>query len=75
MGEIPDRIIEEVMDEASRALRKYGKLKSMHEAYSVLLEELDEFWDVVKGKGNVMDARRELTQICAAAILAIRDLT
>ena len=50
---------------------------SMHEAYGVLLEELDEVWDIARMKRedrprNLL--RKELVQIAACAIRAIHSI-
>ena len=35
--------------EMFKGKKKFGKFTSMHEAYAVIKEELDEFWESVKG--------------------------
>jgi hypothetical protein len=37
-----------IEDEISSARVKYGAFNSTHEAYAVLLEEVEELWEVVK---------------------------
>lgn len=54
---------------------------TLHEAYAVIKEEVDEFWDLVKQNPNKMTAserakwikslRKELTQVAAMTIKAI----
>lgn len=67
----------EVRRELERARNGHAKLNSAHEAYSVILEELDEFWDQCRRKredrhrGEVF---RELVQIAAMAQRAAEDL-
>lgn len=70
-----DRLLIEVGEELDKATGKFGPLASAHEAYGVILEELDEFWDHVKGNTvHTEEARRELIQIAAMAIRTIIDV-
>ena len=43
-----ESITQEVVEELCRAEAKFGPFNSSHEGYAVILEELDELWDVVK---------------------------
>ncbi len=55
----------------------HAKLNSAHEAYAVILEELDEFWEQVRMKREVRDPAAmltELVQIAAMAQRAAEDL-
>ena len=70
-------LAEEIDDELHRAKKHGLKFNSMHEAYSVILEELDEVWEIVKQKQserNITDLRKELIQVAAMAIKAIQSL-
>lgn len=52
-----------------------GPMHTAHEAYAVILEELDEFWDKVRAKQH--DPRnmlKELVQIAAMCYRAAEDL-
>jgi NTP pyrophosphatase (non-canonical NTP hydrolase) len=52
-------------------------MTSWHEAYGLILEEVDEFWDEVKKKSHKrprMDALKELVQIAALCERAALDL-
>ena len=73
--------LEDVAEELRRARRKHAPMHSLHEAYAVILEEMDEFWDEVRawhgGSGQDADAkkaRKELVQIAAMAARAAGDL-
>lgn len=67
--------LDDVDAELTRAQEKFLPMHSAHEAYGVLLEELDEFWDEVKMKVQDRAAmRRELIQVAAMAVRAIEDL-
>ena len=53
--------------EMSWAHSKYGNYHNSHEQYAVLLEEVDEWWEAVKG--NYSDAALyELVQVAAVAL-------
>jgi DNA-binding protein H-NS len=58
--------------EADSAQEKYGDYASMHEAYGVLAEEVDELWDIVKMRqnadGRAAGIRRESLQVAAVAL-------
>lgn len=43
-----ESIAKEVVEELERAEAKFGPFNSSHEGYAVLLNEVDELWDVVK---------------------------
>lgn len=69
---------EDMAEELRRAEKKHGPpLHSYHEAYAVIAEELDEFWDQTRkqvGERDPVRARKELVQIAAMAWRAARDL-
>jgi hypothetical protein len=55
-----------------------GGLNSLHEAYAVMLEEVDEFWEQVKTKPanrNYGAIYRELVQIAAVALSAACEIS
>lgn len=66
-----DRVAHFVRDEALQAVSVHGAdYNSAHEAYAVLAEEVDEFWDWVKQKRAQRSKRamvEELVQIAAVA--------
>ena len=62
-----------VETEAVAAVINHGPFRSAHEAYGVLAEEVDEFWDEVKRKRAERSKERmraELIQVAAVAIKA-----
>jgi glutamyl-tRNA reductase len=68
---------EDVSEEVIRARRLHAPLNSAHEAYAVILEELDEFWDECRKKRehrNHHQMYRELVQVAAMATRAATDL-
>lgn len=71
-----DDICTDIAKETYRAVKLYGPINSMHEAYAVMLEEMDEFWDEVKKKHDQRDSenmRKELIQIAAMCVRTIHD--
>jgi hypothetical protein len=73
------RITIEVLAEVKRACAFHDGMHGPHEAYGVILEELDEYWDEVKlynprkGRDTRSRQREELIQLAAMAIRAISD--
>jgi len=66
----------EAANEAIAAASIHRPLNSVHEAYAVILEELDEAWEIVKRKHHRRDyyqLRRELIQTAAMCLRAIHD--
>ena len=79
MTKIKDRIDKEM----DTAFTKYGAFNSTHEVYGVLIEEVDEFFELVKIKADYKGVKNEviigqmiseLTQIAAIAQRAIKEL-
>jgi hypothetical protein len=67
----------DLLTELATARERHPKLNSIHEAYAVLLEEVDELWDEVrKKKADRAHAalRSELLQIAAMAWRTAIDL-
>ena len=63
--------------ELEKADALHGRYVSYHEAYAVILEELDEFWEIVRQKTqarNHAEAYVELVQIAVTCARAARDL-
>ena len=60
----------DLLTELATAQHRYKPMNSLHEAYAVLLEEVDELWDEVRKKREARDlpaVRTELLQIAAMA--------
>lgn len=71
--------LELVNVEVLRARNKHEPMHSHHEAYAVILEELEEYWiEVMKGGHTTPrveeDLRTELIHTAAMAIRALIDL-
>lgn len=71
-------MIEEIKKEAEKARVKFGNYNSTHEAYAVLKEEVDEFWQLVKDSkqdGFLSEHMiKELIQISAVAYRAAMEI-
>jgi hypothetical protein len=69
-------LLAEVAAELRQARAVHSPLNSHHEAYSVILEELDEYWAEVKKRRAQRDPARlheELVQIAAMAVRTAVD--
>lgn len=65
-----------IENEITRAKTKHpGNFHNHHEAFAVLKEEVDEYWDEVKKDAPASRKREELIQIAAMAIRTINELT
>lgn len=79
-GPLPNlnaKIVQEIDVELGSAAIHGGKFASLHEAWGVIFEELDEIWDITKLKKKNRDAdhlRAELIQLAAMAVKAIQSM-
>lgn len=72
-----DLIFRQIKQELSDAMCAHESMHSAHEAYAVIAEELDEFWDNVRLKKSDRSnakMRNELIQTAAMCVRAIHDL-
>lgn len=61
--------------ELQRAKEKFpDSFKNGHEAYGVLMEEIDEWWDEIKAD-NYEAAAKEAVQVAAMALRIVAELT
>ena len=77
----PAADFDDVFGEMVKGHGLFGKFQSAHEAHSVIREEVEELWDIVKatktrGFDDQNGARKELIQImaCCARALQYFDL-
>ena len=64
-----------VKDELDRVQTKHPPIASCHEGYAVLLEEVDELWDEIKGgQGAKHRGVSEAVQVAAMALRYLIDL-
>ena len=60
--------------EFCRAIEKHGPMKSAHEGYAVILEEMDELWGEIKKKEqNPKLIKKETLQIGAMVLRFLVD--
>lgn len=72
-----EEIVSAVNEELISAVDKYPSMYSAHEGYSILAEEVDELWDLVKVKQGKRDGehmQKEAIQIAAMAIRFAYDV-
>lgn len=69
-----DQLLAEVKRELLKAMAGHGPMHSTHEAYGVIKEELDEYWDEVRANRALQaSGRKELVQTAAMAVRALYD--
>jgi hypothetical protein len=74
-GDRIDAILARVRYEVLRATQQHGPMRSAHEGYAVLQEEVDELWDHVKADtAYTHDAMREAIQVAAMGVRFVFDL-
>ena len=68
---------EEILNEVQRAKAIWrDNFKNYHEAYAVILEEVDELWDEIKKKNQDKEKiRQEAIQSAAMLLRLITELT
>jgi hypothetical protein len=75
MTDKQEAIFGAVFNEFARANAKHPPMHSHHEAYAVLLEEVEEYWrEVQKGGGTPRDPQALRTELIHVAAMAIRSL-
>lgn len=72
-----EEILEVVKKEFEFATNKWGRFNSLHEAYAIVLEEVDELWEEVKASQKNPSRReqvkKEAIQVATMAIRLIYD--
>lgn len=75
-GPHSSKLWEELADELDRAMSKFAPMNGPHEGWAVILEEVDELWEYVRGNtGRSPEARNEALQIAAMALRYICDVS
>lgn len=69
----------EALAELGKARQRFGPMASAHEGYAILLEEVDELWEEVRGNKRDITVykqalRAEAIQIAAMAIAFIGEV-
>lgn len=68
-----DTVLAMVREELIRARTKFPTMRSGHEGFAVIMEELDELWDDIKDN-NLPHAKEEAVQVAAMAVSFVVDL-
>lgn len=63
-----------VIGEYNRAVNSYPPMNSAHEGYAVILEEIDELWEVVRQKDSVRSNQQLKEEAIQVAAMALRFL-
>lgn len=66
------RIAHLAANECEVALKLHTPMNSPHEGYAVILEEVDELWELVKGHHSESDRDRMKKEAIQIAAMAIR---
>lgn len=67
-------IYKEIQKELDDANTKFQPFKSTHEAYAVIKEEFEEYWEEVKKKNpDLKNMKKELIQVCAMCVKTIQN--
>lgn len=66
-------VLMEIAAELARATCLHGPMRSEHEGYAVLLEEVHEAWDEIRAN-NTDRALEEMVQVGAMAVRFIIDI-
>lgn len=71
----PEEFLAAVMAEYTSARLKFPAFHSTHEAYAVMLEELEEYWELCKKNSyRGYEYREELIQLAAMCYSALKEL-
>ncbi len=73
LTDVEEGVLEEVLQELRSAEMKHGQFNSMHEAYGVLVEEVEEFFDEVRANDYHGSMRHELIQTAGVAMRAVLE--
>lgn len=64
-----DQVLGKVAREVERAVQKHGDDRWVrHQFYGILLEEVDELWEVIKRDGPQADLEAEAVQVAAVIV-------
>jgi len=62
-----------ITDELRMAEARFPRIRSPHEGYAIIKEELDEAWEDIK-RNELEDGEYEMVQVAAMALRYIIDL-
>ena len=69
-----DEVLKLIKEEYERANTLYPPFHSNHEAYAVILEELDEVWDEIKKSKDVRGNERIRTELIQVGAIVVKYL-
>lgn len=72
-----ETLLDSVRDAVTIETAKYGIFNTTHEAYGILLEEVDELWEEIKKKRrdrNMQNMHEEALQIASIAVRFALDM-
>jgi NTP pyrophosphatase (non-canonical NTP hydrolase) len=61
-------VVDQIIAEMRRGAKKYGRYASLHEAYAVIKEEVDEMWDAIKSNSQPHGICAEAIQVAATTM-------
>jgi NTP pyrophosphatase (non-canonical NTP hydrolase) len=69
-------IINNVREEVQHAIEDFPPMRSAHEGFAIIKEEVDELWDAIKDNKNrdVLDVHNEARQVAAMAVRFMLDI-
>ena len=71
---ISDQLIKDVNTEIASARKHFPAFHSHHEAYAVILEEVEELWDCIKNNSNAGMKYFELIQVIAMCVCYDKEI-
>lgn len=72
-----DSILSAVKEEYQSAASRYPRMRSAHEGFAILREEVDELWDEIKHNDATRShthMKREAVQVAAMAVRFLHDV-
>ena len=70
----PEVALQRILTEHNKAAERFEPLISTHEGYAVLLEEVEELWELIKQNGTKSQLAAEAKQVGAMAMRFMTDL-
>jgi hypothetical protein len=65
-------LVTRMMEELAHAMDTHSEMHSAHEGYAIILEELDELWELVRKKVKNHDKKKMQKEALHVAAMAIR---
>ena len=85
MGDVTKKIFYDMFFEYLKVRKSHSTMHTFHEAYAILLEEFDNYWEIVRRikprdknhrayDKNVTEIHKELIQIGAMVLATLKEL-